>query len=145
MSPSAGGSPVLSDTPVTALEAADFDGVRQSTLNALADDAAEAFTYLDAPVSHAVRGQRRHNRRSRHRRLRHASLRRWRWGGRRGATVRAYVASDYDAGLYVERGRTATRDDGRWVNPLYLDAGVTYAFTFSKPGVYQVSRQDVAV
>ena len=61
------------------------------------------------------------------------------------ATVRAYLKSDYDAGVYVERGRTYTRPDGRWAHPMYLNAAQTYTFTFSKPGIYQVSRKDVTV
>ena len=61
------------------------------------------------------------------------------------ATVRAYLKSDYDAGVYAERGRTLTRPDGRWSHALYLDAGLTYTVTFSKPGVYEVSKKDVTV
>ncbi|HEX8915988.1 MAG TPA: hypothetical protein VF796_26815, partial [Humisphaera sp.] len=60
-----------------------------------------------------------------------------------GAVVRAYVRADYDAGLYVERGRASTRDDGRWAGPIYLSAGVEYAVTFAKPSVYQLSRRNV--
>ena len=61
------------------------------------------------------------------------------------ATVRAYLKSDYDAGVYTERGRTYTRPDGRWAVPIYLNAGLAYTLTFSKPGVYEVSRRDVTV
>ena len=61
------------------------------------------------------------------------------------ATVRAYLKSDYDAGVYAERGRTITRPDGRWTHALYLDAGLTYTVTFCKPGVYEVSKKDVTV
>jgi hypothetical protein len=61
------------------------------------------------------------------------------------AAVRAYLKSDYDAGVYAERGRTVTRPDGRWARPLYLDAGLTYTVTFSKPGVYEVSTKDVTL
>src|SRR5687768_2527866 len=61
------------------------------------------------------------------------------------AAVRAYLKSDYDAGVYAERGRTVTRPDGRWARPMYLDAGLTYTVTFSKPGVYEVSTKDVTL
>lgn len=61
------------------------------------------------------------------------------------ATIRAYLKSEYDAGTYVERGRAATKSDGRWARPMYLTAGLTYAVTFAKPGVYEVSRKDVSV
>lgn len=61
------------------------------------------------------------------------------------ATVRAYLKADYDANVYTERGRTHTRSDGRWAEPMYLNAGLTYTVTFSKPGTYQVSTKDVTV
>lgn len=47
-------------------------------------------------------------------------------------TVRAYVASDYaaDPAAAMLRGRTKTGDDGRWLGPIYLTAGVAHRLTF---------------
>ena len=64
-------------------------------------------------------------------------------GGRARATVRAYLKGDYDARNYVEAGRTATADDGRWAAPMYLTHGLTYTITCSKPGVSGVSVKEV--
>lgn len=144
----AGGSPALTDTHVATLDAGDFDGLRQATLSAAAADAAAAdaaLARLDVPVSRAGTGAGAiavdHDTGG-------TDVLRYVDGGGAGvggAAVRAYVKADYDAGRYVERGRTVTRADGRWSQPLYLDAGVTYAVTFAKPGVFQMGRRDVAL
>jgi hypothetical protein len=61
------------------------------------------------------------------------------------ATIRAYLKADYDAGVYTERGRSHTKSDGRWAQPMYLDSGLTYTITFAKPGVFEVSKVEVEV
>lgn len=50
--------------------------------------------------------------------------------------VTAFLASDFDAGVYTVRGRTVTRSDGRWAAPLRLNAGLTYVIRFQKVGVF---------
>lgn len=49
------------------------------------------------------------------------------------ATVRAYLASEYSAGIFTVRGQSITGSDGRWTAPMMLDAN-TYTFTFAKDG-----------
>jgi hypothetical protein len=56
-----------------------------------------------------------------------------------GGVIRAYLTSDYTRGSYIERGRSITGDDGRWLAPMYLTHGLGYTLTFSKPGAYQTS------
>lgn len=51
-----------------------------------------------------------------------------------GATITAYLASDYDAGAYVVRGQTMTKSDGRWVAQLRLNTGLEYVFRFEVVG-----------
>jgi len=60
-----------------------------------------------------------------------------------GGVIRAYLATDYTAGAYVERGRAITGDDGRWLAPMYLTHGLAYTLTFSKPGAYLTSTATV--
>jgi hypothetical protein len=62
-----------------------------------------------------------------------------------GATVIAYLASDYAAGAYVRRGKTVTRSDGRWAAPLNLNSGLAYTIRFEKDGVYGPDTKDVTV
>jgi hypothetical protein len=154
----AGADPDVSDASVAAVDAGAFDGLRVTSADAAADDAADdlrvavrrlstldALAYLDAPVSRAGTGA---GAAAGDPHAGGADALRYVDGsgaGVGGATVRAYVKADYDAGAYVDRGRTATRSDGRWVAPLYLDAGVTYTVTFAKPGAYQLSKRDVSV
>lgn len=54
-----------------------------------------------------------------------------------GATVKAYLASDYDAAppAYRVRGQTATKSDGRWVAPLQLDPATAYVIVVEKVGM----------
>ena len=68
-----------------------------------------------------------------------------------GATVKAYLASDYAAGnLAVSfiKGETYTGtvsgSAGRWLAPLYLDAGV-YTLVAEKPGVIRASTKTLTV
>jgi len=59
-------------------------------------------------------------------------------------SVIAYVKSAYDAGdLSAPVAATVTRSDGRWQNPLMLDAGVTYALMFYKQGVYSATTVEI--
>jgi hypothetical protein len=43
-----------------------------------------------------------------------------------GLLIRAYLASEYDAGLRVPKGVTLTGADGRWFSPLMLFPGTYY-------------------
>lgn len=56
-----------------------------------------------------------------------------------GATVRAYLDSEYAANNLTERGTATTGDDGRWVAPMFLTHGLVYAFVFSKRNAYQAT------
>jgi hypothetical protein len=60
-----------------------------------------------------------------------------------GATVRAYVKTEYDAGTYTVRATATTEDDGTW-GPIYLNDGVQYTITFFKPG-YAVATTTITV
>lgn len=60
-----------------------------------------------------------------------------------GATVRAYVKSEYDAGTRTVRGQVMTGTDGRWIEDMMLDAD-TYTFVFTAPG-YQTASIEQAV
>lgn len=61
------------------------------------------------------------------------------------ATIRAYLTSEYDAGTLVLRATAVTRDDGRWVAPMYLNEGLTYTLVFEKPGVFAATAEEVEV
>ena len=60
-----------------------------------------------------------------------------------GASVKAYVKTDYDADVLTIRGQTITNDSGEWVNPLYLDSGTPYSIRFELPGQYGPDISDV--
>jgi len=47
-----------------------------------------------------------------------------------GATVTAFVKSEYDAGLRLSNGTTATIAGGAWLEPLKLFSGVEYVIEF---------------
>ena len=51
-----------------------------------------------------------------------------------GAAVKAFVKSEYDAGVFTVRGITTTADDGTWTDALLLNDGVQYTIEFSKDG-----------
>jgi len=53
-----------------------------------------------------------------------------------GATIRAYLETDYDAGIYTLRAATTTTDTGQCLAPLYLDDNVAYVLIIGKLGVY---------
>jgi hypothetical protein len=61
-----------------------------------------------------------------------------------GATIRAYLTVEYDSGTYTVRGTATTGSDGRWVEPMMLDAG-DYTLVISKPGRYAASTVEVTV
>ena len=52
------------------------------------------------------------------------------------AVIRAYVQSEYDASTFVQRAAVFTDSEGRWVQPMMLNAGVTYVLVFSKAGQF---------
>lgn len=147
-----GADPAAGDASVAAVDAGTFDGLRTASAMSAAEDAADdrlvdrrRLAYLDVPVSRAGNGGGAvavdHDTGG-------ADALRYVDGGGAGvggATVRAYVSADYVAGAYVDRGRTATKSDGRWAAPLYLDPGVPYTLTFAKPGAYQLSKREVTV
>jgi hypothetical protein len=51
-----------------------------------------------------------------------------------GATVKAFVTSEYTAGTFTVRAQTVTADDGTWQDALLLNDGVQYTIEFSKDG-----------
>jgi hypothetical protein len=56
----------------------------------------------------------------------------------------AYLTAEYDAGNYANPvANTVTRSDGRWQEPLMLDAGVAYTIVFYKQGVYSATTVEV--
>jgi hypothetical protein len=61
-----------------------------------------------------------------------------------GAIVRAYLASEWDAGDYQPAGESATGSDGRWVAAILLAPSVYY-IDFYKPGTGLSTRQTVTV
>jgi hypothetical protein len=144
----AGASPDPTDATVATPGPFDFDGLSGVGVRHLAEAEARQSSFLreqlDVPVSLAGTGGGRvavdHNTGG-------VDALRYVAGpaGVGGAEIRAYVKADYDAGEYVIRARTTTRDDGRWVSPMYLNAGVTYTLTFAKPGRFEMSRRDVGV
>lgn len=59
-------------------------------------------------------------------------------------TIKAYLKSEYDAGTRTVRGTAHTGVDGRWLNPLMLNAG-TYTLVAWIPGVSDPVKTDVVV
>lgn len=59
--------------------------------------------------------------------------------------IRAYLKTDYDIGVYQLRGQAVTDVNGRWVAPMYLNAGNTYVFVYEKPGTYGPTKKEQAV
>lgn len=56
--------------------------------------------------------------------------------GIQGATIRAYLTSEYNAGVYTVRGQTTTTADGGWSAPMMLEADTSYTLVFYKAGAY---------
>jgi len=64
-----------------------------------------------------------------------------------GATITAYLKSDYDAGNQSTpfiKGSTKTKSDGTWVDSLWLDSG-TYTIRFEKIGVFDPNTKEITV
>ncbi len=62
-------------------------------------------------------------------------------------TVQAFLKTDFDAGnkgAAFVKGGTLTGSDGRWLNPLALDAD-TYTISFNKPAVFVGSTTEITV
>jgi len=62
-------------------------------------------------------------------------------------TIRAYTASDYNAGLRANRyviGQAMTGSDGRWTTPIRIDPG-SYILEFSKPGAFEIETTTLTV
>jgi hypothetical protein len=60
------------------------------------------------------------------------------------AQIRVYKKEDYDAGLLDQAiGATLTRPDGRWLNPILVNPGYTYAIVFQKPNEYGPDKVEV--
>jgi hypothetical protein len=57
--------------------------------------------------------------------------------------IRAYLKSEYDAGLRNVKGESLTGNDGRWLSDMMLNAGV-YILTFDAPD-FQVFTKEVTV
>lgn len=62
-----------------------------------------------------------------------------------GATVRAYLKADYDAGTFTVRGRATTDSAGRWVAPMYLNSGLTYTLVFAAQGRFGPDTTEVTI
>lgn len=62
-----------------------------------------------------------------------------------GASIRAYLKTEYDAGTFTLRGETSTLDSGKWFANLDLNSGVTYAIRFEKPGLFGPTVKDMLV
>lgn len=60
-----------------------------------------------------------------------------------GATIRAYLKADYDAGTFTLRATTTTTDSGRWATPLYLDHTTAYTLVFEKDGSYGPDEKEI--
>lgn len=56
--------------------------------------------------------------------------------GIQGATIKAYLTSEYNAGVYTVRGQTTTLSDGGWAAPMMLEADTSYTLVFYKAGAY---------
>lgn len=61
-----------------------------------------------------------------------------------GATIRAYLAAEYDASTFTIRGQATTGSDGRWITPMMLDADA-YTLVVSKPGEIQEKEVEIEV
>lgn len=63
-----------------------------------------------------------------------------------GATIRAYLKSDYARGLTdVAKGITQTNARGEWVDPIMLTTGETYVIYFNKDGLYGPNTVEITV
>ena len=57
--------------------------------------------------------------------------------GIQGATIFAYLTSDYNAGNRgTIQGRSVTTAGGTWLSPIYLAPGFSYTIVFFLPGAF---------
>ncbi len=62
--------------------------------------------------------------------------------------ISIYLKTDYDLGNIAEgfiQGQTYTDADGRWAEPVYLDAGFTYTAVFYKQGEYITNTKEFTI
>ncbi len=62
-----------------------------------------------------------------------------------GATVRAFLKSDYDAGTFTVRGEAKTDFNGRWTNKMRLFHGSVYTIEFGEAGEFGPDTVEVTV
>jgi len=60
------------------------------------------------------------------------------------ATVKVYLKSEYDVGVYTLRASSVTGTDGTW-GPVYLNTGLTYTVVFYKSGVYGPDNLEITI
>ncbi len=62
------------------------------------------------------------------------------------AQIRVFLKSDYDARRFSAAvGKTTTKSDGRWQNPILLTPGYTYIVQFTKPNEFGPDTTSVTV
>ena len=61
-----------------------------------------------------------------------------------GATITAYVKTEYDTGTFTSRGQTRTLDNGSWRDDLLLDDGIQYVIEYRKAG-YETHTTTITV
>ena len=62
------------------------------------------------------------------------------------AQVRVYQKADYDLAHYdTVVGTTQTDATGGWVDPIFVDVGVTYTVQFFKPGMFGPDTIEVTI
>jgi hypothetical protein len=62
-----------------------------------------------------------------------------------GAIVRAYLKTDYDAGVFAQRDQAVTNDLGRWAAPMFLNSGNTYVFIYQSTGLFGPDKKEQAI
>lgn len=64
------------------------------------------------------------------------------------AVIEAYqcTLAQYNAGSRgLSKGRSKTKTDGRWLQPLYLDSGFTYTIVFYKQGAFNATAKEITI
>jgi hypothetical protein len=72
----------------------------------------------------------------------------YRGSGIDNATITAYLKADYSAGntgSSAVRGSSTTGPDGRWLTPMFLDAGYTYVIVFYVQGQYGLTVAEIII
>lgn len=63
-----------------------------------------------------------------------------------GAVVTVYLANEYNQGNTANPlGKTNTDPSGRWIDPISVDAGITYTVVFQKRGLFGPDSVEVVV